>query len=118
MAVNQDLFRGDSFPVQLELTTTSSSGVIAFDLTGYTAEVSLRWPQCERVKLNSSDSGLTIAATAGTITGTFGSTATVCLPDALKMYLVLETTAPTKKTYFLGGVKVMACNSSTDICTE
>jgi hypothetical protein len=33
------------------------------------------------------------------------------------MYLVLETTTPTKKTYFLGNVKVMACNSSTDVCT-
>jgi hypothetical protein len=116
MAVNQDLFRGDSFPVQLELTTTSSSGEIAFNLTGYTAEVSLRWPNCQRVKLTSTE--LTIGATAGTISGTFASTATVCLPDALQMYLVLETTAPTKKTYFLGKVKVMACNSSTDVCTE
>lgn len=117
MAVTQDLFRGDSLPVSLELTSTSSTGTIAFDLTGYTAEVSLRWPQCERVKLNSTDGGLTIGATAGTITGTFASTATVSLPDALKMYLVLETTVPTKKTYFLGNVKVMACNSSTDVVT-
>jgi hypothetical protein len=116
MAANLDLYRGDTLPVSLELTSTSSSGTVAFDLTGYTAEVSLRW-QCDRVKLNSSDAGLTIVSTLGTIDGIFASTATVCLPDALKMYLVLETTVPTKQTYFLGNVKVMACNSSTDVCS-
>jgi hypothetical protein len=117
MTANQDLYRGDSFPISLELISTSSVGTVAFNLTGYTAEVSLRWPQCDRIKLNSSDGGLTIAATAGTIDGTFASTSTTCLPDALKMYLVLETTTPTKRTYFLGKVKVMACNSSADVCT-
>jgi hypothetical protein len=117
MASYHDLFRGDSFPVSIEITSTSSSGTAVFDLTGYTAEISLRWPNCQRVKINSSSSEVTIQATAGLIDGTFASTATVCLPDALQMYLVLETTTPTKKTYFLGNVKVMACNSSTDVCT-
>jgi hypothetical protein len=115
MAANQTLYRGDSFPVSLEIISTSSVGDVAFNLTGYTAEVSLRWPQCERIRLTSSV--LTIGATEGTITGAFGSTSTVCLPDSLKMYLVLETTVPTKRTYFLGTVSVLACNSSTDICT-
>jgi hypothetical protein len=117
MAANLELFRGDSLPVSLELTSSSSSGEIPFVLTGYTAEVSLRWPNCQRVKLNSTSSELTIGTTAGTITGTFASTTTICLPDALQMYLVLETTVPTKNTYFLGNVKVMACNSSTDNCS-
>jgi hypothetical protein len=117
MAAYLELFRGDSLPIDIELTSSSSSGSVAFDLTGHTAEVSLRWPNCQRIKLNSTSSELTLGATAGTIAGIFPSTATVCLPDALQMYLVLETTVPTKKTYFLGNVKVMACNSSTDVCT-
>lgn len=117
MAARFDLYRGDSLPVALELTSTSSSGTAVFDLTGYTAEISLRWPNCQRVKINSTSSEVTIQSTAGLINGTFGSTSTICLPDAVQMYLVLETTAPTKKTYFLGNVKVMACNSSTDTCS-
>jgi hypothetical protein len=117
MAVTQDLYRGDSFPVSLELTSTSSAGTIAFDLTNYTATVSLRWPKCQTLNLHSTTTGeLTIASTAGTITGTFPATATSTLPDAMSMYLVLETTVPTKKTYFLGKVKVASCHSSTELC--
>jgi hypothetical protein len=116
MASYFDLNRGDTFPVDIEITSTSSSGSAAFDLTGHTAEVSLRWG-CQRVKLNSSSSELTIQSTLGLIDGIFPSSVTVCLPDALKMYLVLETTEPTKKTYFLGNVNVTNCNSSTDVCT-
>jgi hypothetical protein len=117
MVASLDLFRGDSLPINLEMVSSSSAGEIPFDLTGYTAEVSLRWPKCDRIKLNSSDGALTISATAGVVTGQFGSTTTICLPDAVQMYLVLETTVPSKKTIFLGNVKVMACNSSTDVCS-
>jgi hypothetical protein len=116
MAVTQDLYRGDSFPVSLELTSTSSAGTIAFDLTNYTATVSLRWPKCQTLNLYSSDGGLTVASTDGEITGTFAATQTSTLPDAMKMYLVLETTVPTKKTYLLGQVKVFSCDSSTETC--
>jgi hypothetical protein len=116
MAVNFDLYRGDSFPVSLALTSTSSSGTIAFDLTNYTATVSLRWPKCQTLNLYSSDSGLAVVSTAGTIAGTFPATATSTLPDAMSMYLILETTVPSKKTYSLGKVKVLSCNSSTELC--
>jgi hypothetical protein len=114
MAVNQDLFRGDSFPVSLELTSSSSVGEVAFNLTGYTPTVSLRWSKCQTLNLTSTD--LTIVSTAGTITGTFAATATSTLPDVMKQYLVLETTVPTKQTYFLGTVKVFSCGSSTELC--
>jgi hypothetical protein len=116
MAVNLDLFRGDSFPVSLELISTSSAGNIAFDLTGYSATVSLRWPKCQTLNLASTASELTIVSTAGTINGTFAATATSTLPDAMSMYLVLVTTASVKKTYLLGKVKVASCGSSTELC--
>jgi hypothetical protein len=116
MAVNQDLFRGDSLPVNIELTSTSSSGEVAFDLTGYTITVSLRWPKCQTLNLTSSSTGLTIDSTAGTIIGKFEATATSTLPDAMKEYLVLETTAGVKQTYLIGSVKVFSCNSSTELC--
>jgi hypothetical protein len=114
MAVNFDLFRGDSLPVSLELTSTSSSGEVAFDLTGYEVTVSLRWPKCQTLNLESTE--LTIDSTAGTVVGTFAATATSTLPDAMKEYLVLETTAGVKQTYFIGSVKVLSCNSSTELC--
>jgi hypothetical protein len=113
MAVTQTLYRGDSFSVSLELTSTSSSGTIAFNLTGYTPTVSLRWPKCQTLNLVSSD--LTVVSTAGTITGTFAATATSTLPDAMKEYLILETTAGIKSTYFLGRVNVLSCESSTEL---
>jgi hypothetical protein len=118
MAVNFDLFRGDSLPVSLELTSTSSSGEVAFDLTGYAVTVSLRWPKCQTLNLTSESSELTIDSTAGTIVGTFAATATSTLPDAMKEYLVLETTAGVKQTYFIGSVKVLSCNSSTELCFD
>jgi hypothetical protein len=113
MSVTQELFRGDSLPVSLELISTSSVGDVAFDLTGYTATVSLRWPRCQTLNLSTA---LTVTSTAGTITGTFPATATSTLPNVVQQYLVLETTASVKKTYFLGQVKVFSCGSSTETC--
>lgn len=114
MTVNQDLFRGDSFQVSLEIVSTSSAGELAFDLTGYTPTISLRWPNCQTLNLTSTD--LTIVSTAGTIEGTFAATQTSTLPDVMQMYLLLETTASVKQTYALGRVKVVSCESSTEIC--
>jgi hypothetical protein len=110
--VTTDLFRGDSFPVSLDVTDFST----LTDLTGYEAKVSLRWPGRNTINLYSSDSGLTITATAATITGTFASTSSLCLPDAVRMYLVLTTTVPTQQSYFLGRVNVISHGSSTDPC--
>ena len=112
MAISTDVFRGDSLPVSLDVNTFTT----LTNLTGYQAEVSLRWPYCNTLKLYSSSSTLTIGATAGTITGTYASTATTCLPDAVRMYLTLTTTVPTQKTYFIGRVNVLSCGSSTDVC--
>jgi L-asparaginase/Glu-tRNA(Gln) amidotransferase subunit D len=116
MAVNVDLFRGDSLPVSIELISTSSAGEAAFDLTGYSVTVSLRWPKCQTLNLTSSSSELTIVSTAGTIAGTFAATATSTLPNAMKEYLILETTAGVKQTYFIGRVNVLSCESSTELC--
>jgi hypothetical protein len=115
MSVSLKLYRGDSFPVELAMLTTGSA---VFDLTGYSAKVSLRWPQCQTVSLASSDGDLTIDSTAGTITGTFAEADTKCLPDSADYYVVLTTTADVKQTYHLGRVKVMACNSSIEDCCE
>jgi hypothetical protein len=115
MAVNQNLLRGDSFPVSLELVSTSPDGEEAFDLTNYSVTVSLRWPRCQTVNLTSAD--LTIVATAGTIDGAFTVTQTSTLPDAMNMYVILETSG-VKQTYPLGRVKVASCESSTEICFD
>jgi hypothetical protein len=113
MAVNLKLYRGDSFSVSLAMLTTGSA---VFDLTGYSAKVSFRWPPCETVFLASSDSGLTIDSTLGTINGLFDEDDTRCLPDSVDYYVVLTTTLDVKQTYFLGRVKVMSCNSSVEAC--
>jgi hypothetical protein len=118
MTVNQELFRGDSFGVSLELVTTSSAGEVAFNLTGYSATYALRWPKSQSVKLTSSSSELTIVSTAGTIVGTFAATQTSTLPDAMQAYLILETTSGGKQTYPLGRVKVTSCDSSTETCFD
>jgi hypothetical protein len=114
MTANMDLYRGDSFGVSLELVSTSSAGEAVFDLTGFTPTVSLRWPNCQTLNLTSTD--LTVVSTAGTIDGTFAATQTSTLPDAMRAYLVLETTDDGKQTYFLGRVKVTSCESSTELC--
>jgi hypothetical protein len=99
--------------VSLAMLTTGSA---VFDLTGYAAKVSLRWPQCQTVTLTSSGGDLTIVSTAGTISGTFDEDDTKCLPDSVDYYVVLTTTLDIKQTYFLGRVKVMSCNSSVEDC--
>jgi hypothetical protein len=117
MAVNQDLLRGDSLPVVLELVSATTDGSEeVFDLTDYSVSVSLRWPRCQTVNLTSAD--LTIVATAGTVEGYFSATQTSTLPDAMNMYVILETTAGVKQTYPLGRVKVASCESSTEICFD
>jgi hypothetical protein len=115
MTVNQELFRGDSFPVSIEVVSTSSLGAVAFDLTGYDVTVSLRWPNCQTLNLVST--ALTIDSTAGTISGEFTVAQTSTLPDAMQNYLVLEI-AGAKQTYFLGRVKVRSCGSSTETCFD
>jgi hypothetical protein len=114
MSVSLKLYRGDSFSVDLAMLTTGSA---AFNLTGYSAKVSFRWPQCQSVELTSSSSELTIAATAGTITGMFDEDDTKCLPDSVDYYVVLTTTADVKQTYPLGRVRVLSCNSSVESCS-
>lgn len=120
-ANNLTLYRGDTFTVDLALTTTSSSGTINFDLTNYQAQVDLRWSRSsrnfDRVSLYSTASTLTLGATAGTVSGTFATTDTTCLPDNVKYYLVLTTTTPSRQTYFLGNVKVLSSQTSLDTCS-
>lgn len=117
MANNLTLYRGDTFPVNLALTSTSSSGTVVFPLAGYTAEVDFRWHKWDRISLSSTSTGLAIDTTLGTITGTFQSTDTACLPDNVDYYLVLTTTVPTRRTYRLGRVKVLSSKSSLEACT-
>jgi hypothetical protein len=114
MSVNLKLFRGDSFTVSLAMLTTGNT---VFDLTGQSAKVSFRWPQCQTVTLTSSGGDLTIDSTAGTIQGMFDEEDTRCLPDNVEYYVVLETTLGVKQTHYLGRVKVMSCNSSVETCS-
>jgi hypothetical protein len=68
-AVNRTIYLGDSLPVSVELFST---GTAIFDLTGYAARVEVpHRDDCSPIVLYSSDGGLTIDSTAGTIEGAF-----------------------------------------------